>query len=98
MVDQGCISAPTNLNSGDISRVIELCHTAEWEEAEKLHDQVKAVRLLFQDYAPIPTQKALLAERSGDSRRHNLHSPLSQISNARRDALANNFLSYGMSF
>ena len=61
MVDQGCISAPTNLNSGDISRVIELCHTAEWEEVGKLHDQVKAVRLLFQDYATIPTQKALLA-------------------------------------
>ena len=98
MVDQGCISAPTNLNSGDISRVIELCHTAEWEEAGKLHDQIKAVCLLFQDYATIPTQKALLAERSGDSTRHNLHSPLSQISNARRDALANNFLSYGMSF
>ena len=58
----GCISAPANLNSGDISRVIELCHTAEWEEAEKLHDEVKAVRLLFQDYAPIPAQKALLAE------------------------------------
>ena len=62
MVDQGCISAPTNLNSDDISRVIELCHTAEWEEEEKLHDEVKAVRLLFQDYAPIPAQKALLAE------------------------------------
>ena len=98
MVDQGCISAPASLNSGDISRVIELCHTAEWEKAEKLQDQVKAVRLLFQDYAPIPTQKALLAERSDDFRRHNLHSPLSQISNARRDAPANNVLSYGMSF
>ena len=34
----------------------------KWEEAEKLHDEVKAVRLLFQDYAPIPAQKALLAE------------------------------------
>ena len=62
MVDQGCILAPVSLNSGDISRVIELCHTAEWEEEEKLHDEVKAVRLLFQDYAPIPAQKALLAE------------------------------------
>ena len=38
VVDQGCISAPANLNSGDIARVIELCHIAEWEEAEKLHD------------------------------------------------------------
>ena len=58
----GCISAPANLKSGDISRVIELCHAADWEEEEKLHDEVKAVRLLFQDYAPIPAQKALLAE------------------------------------
>ena len=58
----GCISAPANLKSGDISRVIELCHKAEWEEAQKLQEDVRAVRLLFQDYAPIPAQKALLAE------------------------------------
>ncbi len=66
--------------------------------AEKFHDDVKATRLLFQDYAPIPAQKALLAKRSGDSSWNNLRLPLSQISNARLDALANNLLSYGMSF
>ena len=94
----GCISATANLNSGDISRVIELCHNAEWEEAEKLQEDVRAVRLLFQDYAPIPAQKALLAKRSGDSKWNNLRPPLSPISNTRRDDLAQNLLSYGMSF
>ena len=94
----GCISATANLNSGDIARVIELCHKADWEEAEKLQEDVRAVRLLFQDYAPIPAQKALLAKRSGNSKWNNLRPPLSPISNIRRDDLAKELMAYGMNF
>ena len=35
----------------------------EWEKAEDLHKKVTKVRLLFQDYAPIPAQKGLLAKK-----------------------------------
>ena len=56
----GCISATANLNGGDISKVINFCHDNEWEKAEDLHKKVTKVRLLFQDYAPIPAQKGLL--------------------------------------
>ena len=56
----GCISATANLNGGDISKVINFCHDNEWEKAEDLHKKVTKVRLLFQDYAPIPAQKLSL--------------------------------------
>ena len=59
----GCISATANLNSKDISSVIDLCHNKKWNDAEKLHQKVKKVRFLFQDYAPIPAQKGLLAKK-----------------------------------
>ena len=56
----GCISATANLNSSDIAKVINLCHDNEWNNAEELHKKVKSVRMLFQDYAPIPAQKDFL--------------------------------------
>ena len=59
---------------------------------------MKAVRLLFQDYAPIPAQKALLAKRTGEARWNNLRPPFRQISDARRDALAESLAPYGMAF
>ena len=62
----GCISATANLNSSDIARVIDLCHQKEWDNAEELHKKVKSVRLLFQDYAPIPAQKRLLAKKTAN--------------------------------
>jgi len=94
----GCISATANLNGGDIARVIDLCHDGKWDEAEAAHENVKAVRLLFQDYAPIPAQKALLAKRTGEARWNNLRPPFRQISDARRDALAESLAPYGMAF
>ena len=63
----GCISATANLNPTDIAAVIDLCHEGRWDEAEALHEKVKKVRLLFQDYAPIPAQKALMAFLLGAS-------------------------------
>ena len=60
----GCISATANINSSDISKVIDFCHKKDWDKAEELHKKVKKVRMLFQDYAPIFTaQKSLLAKK-----------------------------------
>ena len=84
----GCISATANLNPGDISKVISLCHNGKWEDAENLHETVKKVRLLLQDYAPIPAQKALLAMRTGNNKWHNLRPPLKPISSEKANALA----------
>ena len=72
----GCISATANLNGAAIAKVIDLCHAGDWDAAEKEHEVVKGVRLKFQDYAPIPAQKALLARATGDSRWNNLRPPL----------------------
>ncbi len=91
----GCISATANLNSSDIARVIDLCHQKEWHNAEELHKKVKSVRLLFQDYAPIPAQKRLLAKKTGDEVWSNVRPPLISMSKEKGDDLAkelnNNF-------
>jgi len=94
----GCISATANLNGADIAHVIDLCHAGQWAEAEAAHEDVRAVRLLFQDYAPIPAQKALLAKRTGESRWNNLRPPFRAISDETRDALAASLAPYGMAF
>ena len=94
----GCISATANLNGTDIARVIDLCHAGQWDDAEAAHADVKAIRLLFQDYAPIPAQKALLAKRTGDARWNNLRPPFRAITDETRDALAASLAPYGMSF
>ena len=59
-----------------------------FEEAEKIHETVKKVRFLFQDYAPIPAQKSLLAKQNGDLRWRNIRPPLEQISDEKVNALA----------
>ena len=84
----GCISATANLNPTDIARVIALCHSGKWEEAESLHEAVKKVRFLFQDYAPIPAQKALMARITKDDKWHNLRAPLKPISTEKANELA----------
>lgn len=94
----GCISATANLNGQDIARVIDLCHAGQWDDAEAAHENVKTVRLLFQDYAPIPAQKALLAKRTGDARWNNLRPPFRAISDETRDNLAASLAPYGMAF
>ncbi len=76
----GCISATANLNTKDISKVIDLCHSGKWNEAEELQKKVKSVRLLFQDYAPIPAQKSLLALQTKNSLWNNLRPPFKPIS------------------
>ena len=84
----GCISATANLNSARIAEVITLCHVGEWEAAEFKHESVCAIRKLFQEYAPIPAQKALLARQSGQASWGNLRPPLQPITTDRLDTLA----------
>ena len=72
----GCISATANLNGCRIAEVIDLCHQGKWDEAEAKHQDVRGIRMLFQDYAPIPAQKALLARALGEPRWNNLRPPL----------------------
>ena len=95
----GCISATANLNSLDIAKVIQLCHKKLWDEAEELHKKVKSVRLLFQDYAPIPAQKRLLAKKTGNQFWSNVRPPLIAMSKEQGDELANQLNNnFGYSF
>ena len=95
----GCISATANLNSKDISKVIDFCHAGEWGEAEELQKKVKSVRLLFQDYAPIPAQKSLLALQTKNTMWNNLRPPFIPISEHKTNELANKLKSdYGFIF
>ena len=89
----GCISATANLNSTDIAEVIELCLAGRWDEAEVKQKKVKAVRYMFQDYAPIPAQKALLARSTGHSAWNNLRPPMRPMDKDKLDALANDLAS-----
>ena len=72
----GCISATANLNGNKIDNVIKLCHAGDYDAAAAAHEEVKAIRYLFQDYAPIRAQKALLARATGESRWNNLRPPM----------------------
>ena len=89
----GCISATANLNGTDIAEVIDLCLAGKWDEAEVKHKKVRAVRLMFQDYAPIPAQKALLARSTGNGTWSNLRPPMRPMAKDKLDALANNLAS-----
>ena len=82
----GCISATGNINSTSIGEVIRLCHAGDYAAAEQKHIRVKAIRALFQDYAPIPAQKALLG-RWQDARYNNLRPPLLAIGADRTSTL-----------
>ena len=95
----GCISATANLNGTDIAEVIELCLADNWKLAETKHKKVCAVRLMFQDYAPIPAQKALLARSTGHRAWGNLRAPMRPMDKDKLDALANGLASeFGMHF
>ena len=95
----GCISATANLNSSDIAKVINLCHDNEWDNAEELHKKVKSVRMLFQDYAPIPAQKRLLAMKTGNDIWSIVRPPLLSMSKEKGQELAKELNdNYGYSF
>jgi 4-hydroxy-tetrahydrodipicolinate synthase len=95
----GCISATANLNSSDIAEVIALCHEGSWDAAEEKHKKVCAVRMLFQDYAPIPAQKALLARQLDQPTWNNLRPPMQPMAADKLNALADALdTEFGMKF
>jgi 4-hydroxy-tetrahydrodipicolinate synthase len=95
----GCISATANLNGTDIAEVIDLCLAGRWDEAEAKHEKVKAVRLMFQEYAPIPAQKALLARSTGHKSWANLRPPLRPMADDAVNRLADDLAKqFGMKF
>ena len=85
----GCISATANLNGGAIAKVIDAWFDGDAETARKLHQDVKRLRLLLQDYAPIPAQKRLLALMTGDERWANVRPPLLEMPEAQGRELLN---------
>ena len=72
----GCISATANLNSRPIAEVIDCCEHKNWDKAIALHNPVAQTRIVFQDYAPIPAQKALLAQMTNQESWRNVRPPL----------------------
>ena len=72
----GCISATANLNSGPIAEVIRACENQNWAEATRLHHPVVETRKVFQNYAPIPAQKALLSHTTNIESWRNVRPPL----------------------
>jgi 4-hydroxy-tetrahydrodipicolinate synthase len=76
----GCISATANVNCTAIGQVVELYDRGEWDEAHALHSVVAQFRKVMQKYAPIPAQKRLLAESTGDPRWARVRPPLTAMS------------------
>ena len=72
----GCISATANLNAAAIAEIVRLHRDGDVETARARHERVKAFRLTVQGYAPIPAQKRLIADWSGDARWANVRPPL----------------------
>ena len=76
----GCISATANINCTAIGQVIDLYDRGELQGAQALHAVVAQFRKVVQEYAPIPAQKRLLAESTGDPRWARVRPPLSVMS------------------
>ena len=90
----GCISATANLNAQQILNVISLCERHDWEQAAVAQDLAVESRLIFQEFAPIPGQKALLAGMTGHEPWRHVRPPLlpmpeqeADLMRARLDAL-----------
>ena len=83
----GCISATANINCTAISHVIELFDRGEKDAAHRLHAEVANFRKVVQEYAPIPAQKRLLAESTGDARWACVRPPLTVMSEEKGRAL-----------
>jgi 4-hydroxy-tetrahydrodipicolinate synthase len=72
----GCITATANINATEIAKIISLYRSGNEAEAKRQHEGVKKLRLKVQEYGPIPAQKYLLSEWSGDARWRTVRPPL----------------------
>lgn len=84
----GCITATANVNATAIVGVVELFDQGDIDEAQQAHEAVRQARLTFQEYAPIPAQKRLLAMQTGDARWANVRPPLDPMSESQGQELA----------
>jgi 4-hydroxy-tetrahydrodipicolinate synthase len=84
----GCITATANVNAGPIARVVRLYEQGDLDAARALHKTVQRLRLIVQEYAPIPAMKRLLAISTGDARWGNIRPPLTALSEMDGHALA----------
>jgi len=80
---RGCITATANVNTSGIADVVELHRAGKVGEARKAFEAVHKLRMIVQEYAPIPAQKRLLALRSRDHRWANVRPPLQPLSQER---------------
>jgi 4-hydroxy-tetrahydrodipicolinate synthase len=83
----GCISATANLNSKPIAEVIDCCENKNWDKATALHNPVAQTRMVFQDYAPIPAQKALLSQMTNRESWRNVRPPLIALTKEKTEKL-----------
>jgi 4-hydroxy-tetrahydrodipicolinate synthase len=80
----GCITATANVNAAAVDRLFR-----GWREpgAERLQDEVNAVRAAVEKVPVIPALKAVLAHHSGDAGWERLRPPLAPLSAAQRESL-----------
>jgi len=80
----GCITATGNVNASAIDRLFR-----EWRspEAERLQEDVNAIRGAIERRPVIPALKAILAHHAGDPAWLTLRPPLFELSAAERQAL-----------
>ena len=80
----GCISASANVNARGIAYL-----AANWRDpdAQRLQDEVNAVRRAVETYGLVPSNKAILAERYKDPVWRNVRPPLLPLDEEKRRAL-----------
>ena len=84
----GCITATANINAGPIAEVVQRFGSGDEAAATALHEAVRRLREIMQEYAPIPAQKRLMAMRTGDARWANVRPPLTAMDEAAGKELA----------
>ena len=80
----GCITATANVNASAIDRLFR-----KWRspEAERLQEDVNAIRGAIEKHPVIPSLKAILAHHAGDPEWLTVRPPLLELSAAEREAL-----------
>ena len=89
----GCITATANVNAAAIDRLFR-----EWRSpsAERLQDEVNAVRGAVEKAPVIPALKAILADRARDPGWESLRPPLVALAPAQREALLAELAALGL--
>ena len=80
----GCITATANVNAIAIDRLFRMWRSPE---AERLQEDVNAIRGAIEKHPVIPSLKAILAHHAGDPEWVTVRPPLLELSAAEREAL-----------